>query len=177
LPHVVSPKLHHPLPRFAAARSPNRWRCWSTWSSRISNIICNAKIASATTAPVTRLTPNPLRASGRCRAGHQSSIPGTTAATKITTPTYFNYWKTFGDNERSWVWLDVGGPGQYGVGLTYHWYATKNVPEHEEYYWASAHFGEDRYEVPDQVVQLRHVAGIGTWSLKGPGHRLDSVPA
>jgi hypothetical protein len=62
---------------------------------------------------------------------------------------FFNYWRTFTDNERSWVWLNVDGPGQYRVGLTYHWYATKNVPEHDEYYWASAHFGDDQYEVPD----------------------------
>ena len=47
------------------------------------------------------------------------------------------------------VLLNVDGPGQYRVALTYHWYATKSVPEHEEYYWASAHFGEDQYEVPD----------------------------
>ena len=50
---------------------------------------------------------------------------------------FFNYWRTFRDNERSWVWLNVDGPGQYRIGVTYHWYATKSVPEHEEYYWAA----------------------------------------
>jgi hypothetical protein len=64
---------------------------------------------------------------------------------------FLNYWRTFKGNDRSWVWLNVDGPGQYRIGVTYHWYATKNVPEHDEYYWAAAHFGEDQFEVPDHT--------------------------
>ena len=64
---------------------------------------------------------------------------------------FFNYWRTFKGDDRSWVWLNVDGPGQYRIALTYHWYATKNVPEHDEYYWAAAHFGDDQFEVPDHT--------------------------
>jgi hypothetical protein len=61
-----------------------------------------------------------------------------------------NFWRSFTTRERVAAWFTASGPGQYRVGITYHWYATPTVPEHEESQWAGPHYADDAYRVPGQ---------------------------
>jgi len=61
-----------------------------------------------------------------------------------------NYWRHFEKRQRWFVWYYPEAPGQYRIAVTYHWYATKTVPEYETTNWAGPHYGSDEFQVPGQ---------------------------
>jgi hypothetical protein len=66
-----------------------------------------------------------------------------------------NFWRRFDNNQRWFVWFYPDSPGMYRISITYHWYATPNVPEHEETVWAGKHYGD----------------------FEGPGHQWCNFPS
>jgi hypothetical protein len=60
----------------------------------------------------------------------------------ISPPPKGNYWRKFDTKERWFVWFYPAQPGIYRISITYHWYATPTVPEHEVTAWAGHHYGD-----------------------------------
>ena len=52
-----------------------------------------------------------------------------------------NFWRSFRDDERTFVSYEVYSPGVYTVGVLMHWYKTRDAPAHDEVDLARAHYG------------------------------------
>jgi len=52
-----------------------------------------------------------------------------------------NYWRSFGDDRRSFQWFELSEPGEYAMALSVHWYATAHAPARDEVAWARDHYG------------------------------------
>ena len=74
----------------------------------------------------------------------------------VPPPPLGNYWRRFDTRQRWFVWFYPQTSGSFRVSITYHWYATGNVPEeHEVTVWAGKHYGD----------------------FEGPGHQYCNFPS
>jgi hypothetical protein len=59
-----------------------------------------------------------------------------------------NFWRLF-TGQRTFLYFYPDSPGWYRFAILAHWYATPNVPAHDEAFWAGPHYGP--FEDPTQT--------------------------